>query len=224
MHGIELAVGGKINNLSVETFAGSPASLGCDGRLWYNSTDKRMAYSEYNGSGILVPCSIADKADVDLVQTNLDAHIAKEYTYETQVTNQCNTTTMTDIPGLVTDELPIGVYRWEVVGRFLSSSSSNGVGFRVRAKTGTVPHCAGGWHIQVGNNGTSGIYFYNQTDGTVNSASTGVPNSNTDYHFEGVGVCHLSTPGQIVVQVRSELSSGIITLEPHVVLVLKKVR
>ena len=177
-----------------------------------------MYYSEYNGA-ILVPCPLADKADVDTLRSDVDA---RELRYLTTVANQASTTSMTDIAEMTSIDLAVGVYSWEVLGRFRSTTTGCGAGFRIKAKIAVLEVCAGMRRVQNSASGTSAFYEYNQTDQTTNIASTSTPTANADYYFDGKGVPKVTTPGSVIVQQRAEVSNNTITVQPYVYLRLRK--
>jgi len=62
-HGITLADQGFIEKLRIENLDADP-TLAAAGRIWYNSTERKVKYSEYDNSNNLIAKSVADEAEL----------------------------------------------------------------------------------------------------------------------------------------------------------------
>lgn len=66
-HGISLADQGYIEKMRVENLASDPTAVAA-GRIWYNSTDGKLKYTEDNGAGGLNYLAMVDEAELDALR------------------------------------------------------------------------------------------------------------------------------------------------------------
>lgn len=128
------------------------------------------------------------------------------YSYVTTSTTSNSNATYTTVTQLTTDSLPAGLYRVSFRGRAQSGSTTNGTGIRVSNGTATVTTVNIAWAIAQGANGVSQKFQFDQiaTNTNITSASANV--ANTDFAIAGDGVLRITTPGTLVIQLRSELN------------------
>ena len=78
-HGLEIAGGGHIKNLVVETFTTAlEPTPNEQGRTWYNSDTDRWMMSVDNGSGSIIKKTFANKEELDAFQALLVSTVAGE--------------------------------------------------------------------------------------------------------------------------------------------------
>lgn len=126
------------------------------------------------------------------------------YSYTTTSTTSNSNATYTTVAQLTTASLPAGLYRVSFRGRGQSGSTTNGTGVRVSSGTATVTMVNIAWAIAQGANGVSQKFQFDQiaTNTNITTASTNA--ANTDFAILGDGIIRTTTPGTLVVQLRSE--------------------
>ena len=94
-------------------------------------------------------------------------------------TSQSTTsTTASTVASLTSEELPIGPYQFEVIGKFRSDNGSNGIGMTLSQINGSSNQFIGSVSAQLTSTTQSETSFV--SPGTL-VVSNSVPNANTDY-------------------------------------------
>jgi hypothetical protein len=143
------------------------------------------------------------------------------YKYCTLTSNVNSTVTYANITGLITDSLPVGLYRFNFFGRMQSGANNTGVGVRVSTQTAVVSNCVGKWFIDQGVNGLSQAFEYNQIATNTNITSASVATANAAFNVIGDGVVRITTAGALVIQIRSETNGTAATLLADAVFILE---
>lgn len=102
--------------------------------------------------------------------------------------------------------MPAGLYRVSFRGRCQSGSTTNGTGVRVSNGTATVTTVNIAWAISQGANGVSQKFQFDQIATNTNITTASAAAANTDFAILGDGVIRITTPGTLIVQLRSELN------------------
>jgi hypothetical protein len=134
------------------------------------------------------------------------------YKYCTLTSNANSTTTYASVADLITDSLPVGLYRFSFFGRMQSGATQAGVGIRVSNVSATVTTCAAKWYIDQGANGTAQAFQYNQSAANTNVTSASVAVANAAFNVVGDGVFKVTTAGTVAIQIRSETNGTAATI------------
>ena len=136
------------------------------------------------------------------------------YSYFLSSNNAVTGVTPTTVTQLTSASLPIGLYKITFIGKASSSGTQVGLGVRVSNGTATVSNVNIAWAISQGANGTSQKYQFDQTSTTDDITSASAPGANTSFVVLGNGFIRVATAGTVVIQLKSETSTGIATLLP----------
>jgi hypothetical protein len=150
----------------------------------------------------------------------------KLHTTNRSITTGLQSTTSnahSNITELVSVSLGIGIYRVWVLGKFQSTATGTGIGFRLVGGTATILAYFLDWQIEQAANGTDQDFKYKQITGTVNVTSASVIAANTDYIFRCDGVIEISSAGTVQMQFRSETNGTGVSVRAGSVLVLEKI-
>lgn len=143
------------------------------------------------------------------------------YKYCTLTSNANSTNAYANVADLITDSLPVGLYRFNFFGRMQSGATNVGLGVRVTTQTAVVSSCVGKWFIDQGANGTAQAFQYNQTNSNTNITSTSAPGANSQFNVIGDGVVRITTAGTLAIQIRSETNGTAVTLLANSVFILE---
>jgi hypothetical protein len=151
------------------------------------------------------------------------ASVGSEFFYSISTANQTkNNANYSDVTELTTENLPIGVYKFECFAICQSTSTSVGIGLRLGSSTATVGATFGKWMIRQAANGTASNFQYDQTDSITNVSSTSAVAANSDFIVTGEGIVNVTTAGSIAVQIRAENNNNV-SIRTGSVLFLKRV-
>ena len=121
--------------------------------------------------------------------------------------------TYTAVAGLTSASLPIGMYKFTMMGRMQSSSATSGVGVRLNQGTAVISTIGAKWFFAQGANGGTAVNFQiDQLALNTNLFSASVPTVNTNMNVEGSGFFRITTAGTVTIEIRSELNANIATL------------
>lgn len=143
------------------------------------------------------------------------------YKYCTLVSNVNSTNQYASVADLITDSLPIGLYRFNFFGRMQSGATNTGVGVRISNVSAAVSTCAAKWFIDQAGNGTAQNFQYNQSAANTNVTSASVAAANTPFNVIGDGVIRVTTAGTVAIQIRSETNGTATTLLTDAVFILE---
>lgn len=126
---------------------------------------------------------------------------------------QTNTTIMPEaIVDFITEELPIGNYKYTAFIVFKSSAYTTGIGFRINPVTASMCNNYGSFSISQGVNGTSHNFCYNQTSSETNVTSAAVPLLNYPSIATASGIFTVSSMGTVSMFFRPEVANSSVSV------------
>lgn len=143
------------------------------------------------------------------------------YKYCTLTSNVNSTVNYTNVTELITESLPVGLYRFNFFGRMQSGAANTGVGIRVSNNTATLSVCAGKWFIDQAVNGTAQAFQYIQAANNTNITSASVATANQLFNVMGDGVFRITSQGSVAIQIRSESAGTAATLSADSVFIVE---
>jgi hypothetical protein len=141
------------------------------------------------------------------------------------LTNLQSTTSNVHSPitEMVSGSLDTGFYRVLFLGKYQSTNTAAGIGFRLIAGTATVGYYALAWEIQQAANGTDQDFQYKQVDAAINITSASVVAANTDYLWQGRGIIEITAAGTVQAQFRSETNGTGVSVRANSLMLLEKI-
>lgn len=132
-----------------------------------------------------------------------------------------NTTTLTAIAGMSFPAIAGQSYKVELHGMFTSTATTSGIGLVLSTPAGTV---FGMVQNQSSNTALSshGQIASNTIAGAANG-TTGVPAANTNINVRGEWVYNCTTSGTVTLNMRSEIASSTVVLQPGAKLIAKRI-
>lgn len=189
--------------LSKSLFAGLTAPSASVSTIEHNGNLQiQRSIINYTGAGVSV-ADIDGKTTVTVVgaaSTNYNATMSG-----TQTTSS---TTMADVTTLVTPVIPVGTYKWEVMGAYQTAATTTGIGMRIVAGSATMSVVRGQWFFRQAANGVASNFQIAQLDQTLVGASASVVAANTNYPLIGLGYFTLTVAGTVKIQVKSEVADS----------------
>ena len=129
-------------------------------------------------------------------------------------------TTYANVTQLTTSSLPIGKYKFTLIGIAQSTSVNEGLGVRISSVGATLGYCFSKWAIATNATGTSTDFLYDQLTETTNISSTAVNTANRDFLVKGVGTFSVTVAGTVAIQLRSE-TCGSVSLRTNSTLIIE---
>jgi hypothetical protein len=145
------------------------------------------------------------------------------YSYFSNATDSTTQATYISIASLTTVSLPVGLYKFTMIGNMQSAAAQNGVGVRVSPVTANMTTVSAKWNIAQGTNGTSHDFEYDQIANNTNVTSASVGAANTTFSVNGFGVFRITSAGTVAVQIRSETAGTAVSLLPDSAFILELV-
>lgn len=188
--------------------------------------------------GILIPrmttaqrLAISSPAEgLQVYDTNLSTickYSGTGWFYEFNIANttiqSTTSSTYANLTEFVTPDLYPGNYILEFEGTFQSSVTTTGIGLRLAQGTGTISFVSINWKFSQAGNGTDKYYEYSQTSLANNVTSTVTSSINTNHPAVALGIFSISSPGSVVIQIRSEVNGSAVSIRPTSILSIRKV-
>ncbi len=149
--------------------------------------------------------------------------ITTQWAYLLSSAATSSSSTYAPIAGLTTASLPIGTYKFKVIGPFQSASVSVGIGLRLNQVTAVIGTVSAKWLCSQSANGTASNFQYDQLSTTTNVTSSAVQVANTNVLVAGEGVFSIKTAGTVAIELRSRTAGTVVTLQPNTYLIIEKI-
>ncbi|MBX9809265.1 hypothetical protein K2X92_02670, partial [Candidatus Gracilibacteria bacterium] len=140
------------------------------------------------------------------------------YIYRMSAGDSTSSNTLGTVTALTSTPLPVGPYTFELIGKFQSAATANGIGITLANISATTTDFIGTVSAQLT---TSSMFESSFVSAGTPVITTDVPVASTDYAILMKGTFNVTSTGTVAVQYRSENNGTQVRLQQGTVLILK---
>ena len=204
------------------------------GDMLGSSPDIDLVYPDENGkiSASLTSTGVSagfyNNFEVDskgriISATNVVVAGSSTYSYNTTGSNSTTLTSFINIPGLTTDSLGAGLYRFRFIALAQSSATTTGIGVRFVPTSASVSTIYAKYWISQSVPGTTQAFEYDQVSQNTNVTSASAASTTNGFVIMGEGMVRITSPGTASMQFKSEVADSAVSISADANLFLELV-
>ena len=155
--------------------------------------------------------------------TNVVVAGSSTYSYNTTGSNSTTLTSFINIPGLTTDSLGAGLYRFRFIALAQSSATTTGIGVRFVPTSASVSTIYAKYWISQSVPGTTQAFEYDQVSQNTNVTSASAASTTNGFVIMGEGMVRITSPGTASMQFKSEVADSAVSISADANLFLELV-